>query len=1263
MKPTRRTLLAGARCVAALAMAACLGLNAGSAWADVQYLGDGAIQDNGSGGWDLPPQGTCPAAVPNGYTGIDTRPECTALRLNIAVGSCTGNYSWTTGGVCNDLVNTTQAACQAAPDRLWNPSTGVCAIVMLDDDRNNVTCAVHGGTWVTAGTCTGNWIMPARTAYTPNLLTGNGPGDQCLRCHNTVTQYNSPRVRDTEDTLYMGHKNMARKVVPGMAWGGPPFSCSNSSYTNEEDCIHNGASWNPEIYPSDDSGNMFDWDAGTIKLLTDPNNPKPLYWIYGDWLSALPRAIYSAGSQTSGSNIGKPLMSYSCARCHTTGWTSDATIRPSTGIDAKEPEASFPGVTWDGVTLNTTGKVNLASGVTGDTNKFASWDQFGIMCTRCHSSAIDTTKGDPNSIPTQYSSPTGMSSHHSNLTSPDNTSGVCSDTRFTAEAQCTSNGGLWLTNCSTNPTAAVCTQAITTQAACVSPGVWVSAPGWCSNAFYTDSASCTANSFTWQDGWCTRPDLTTSTVCTGGSGTNQLTWRLNGTQASCQAASATWASLSKCSVEGVCNKNPLVNTTPALCAADLGQFAYATDIIRCGDAGGRWTGNNTNRGQMITSLCMQCHRQETGGLPYDSTNPAGVLKVGPAHSTVGFVSHPHGNQFLNSPHGQFTGTFSQIGTAKLGSGYGSQFQNAAEAANTGNGCTGCHEVHTSTVVGEEPFRAECTECHSNISLTAIAHLGGTGTPLEFGGSEACITCHMPGGMHLWRINPNASYSTFPAAAVSSTVNANTSPAGSYANAVWVDLDLACGQCHGGGTNQATTTGTTNANDPNMIVASTTGFAVGQRIKVVGAGSLYYDDIGMGHRADLESYVKSINGTTITLAGNPTVAVTDAATVQNPTTPGAPYFTKAYLATVAVGMHDSSGVTYAVTFSTAVVPGTLTVNTTASVDCGSGVTCPSFEYDWDWGDTLTSITTVPDASHTYTSAGTKSIRLDLRMASGGGTAGSVTRSLTLIAPDLPPVVGGTCTWNANTWTQTVQDTSADDGPDADTLTGDGNATLQIVVDWGDGSTKSIGGQGALYSHTYIYAGTFTAKQRAIDSILQTSVTQCAAVTSTYFSISGTVKNSAGTGLASAAVTVKKGTTAVKTVYTAANGTYSAGSLRPGSYTLTVTKSGYTFPVTGPVAIGPNATGIDITASARSTLLMGAVKDWSGTGLGSAVIRVMSGKNVVKVVRTSADGRFSIDSLKPGTYTVVVRKRGYRFAVPRPIELRASGVRLLIKAIAP
>ena len=133
-------------------------------------------------------------------------------------------------------------------------------------------------------------------------------------------------------------------------------------------------------------------------------------------------------------------------------------------------------------------------------------------------------------------------------------------------------------------------------------------------------------------------------------------------------------------------------------------------------------------------------------------------------------------------------------------------------------CATCHDVHNSLFVEETKeaaLRKVCTDCH-NKSLHTMNHPNGPGTPLGEGDipepAEACVTCHMPKAtssgfpMHLWRINPKADYRTFPTATeflgidgVASPTKkiANAAADGTYTNAVWVDVDYACGQCHGG----------------------------------------------------------------------------------------------------------------------------------------------------------------------------------------------------------------------------------------------------------------------------------------------------------------------------------------------------------------------------------------------------------------------------------------------------------------------------------
>ncbi len=207
-----------------------------------------------------------------------------------------------------------------------------------------------------------------------------------------MTQYNGPRVRDTNFTLMQGHKNMARPVDKNFKpWGGPPFSCTGkATATDEHACVAAGGTWDPTIYPADDTGNTINWTKNTI---TTTAGTFDLKWIYGDWLGPLPRAIYTGATLNN--------MSYSCGRCHTTGWTSDAGTTPNA---SKHPELDFPGITWNGT--GTTGQVKLGGGVAGDKNVMSSWDQWGITCSRCHFSAVDdSTTGPPYSAPGRHVDP------------------------------------------------------------------------------------------------------------------------------------------------------------------------------------------------------------------------------------------------------------------------------------------------------------------------------------------------------------------------------------------------------------------------------------------------------------------------------------------------------------------------------------------------------------------------------------------------------------------------------------------------------------------------------------------------------------------------------------------------------------------------------------------------------------------------------------------------------------------------------------------
>ncbi len=56
-----------------------------------------------------------------------------------------------------------------------------------------------------------------------------------------------------------------------------------------------------------------------------------------------------------------------------------ASASPNT---AKEPEYSFPGISAPAA--KTAGKIYLGGSIATDTNNYASWDRWGIQCSRCH---------------------------------------------------------------------------------------------------------------------------------------------------------------------------------------------------------------------------------------------------------------------------------------------------------------------------------------------------------------------------------------------------------------------------------------------------------------------------------------------------------------------------------------------------------------------------------------------------------------------------------------------------------------------------------------------------------------------------------------------------------------------------------------------------------------------------------------------------------------------------------------------------------------
>ena len=222
---------------------------------------------------------------------------------------------------------------------------------------------------------------------------------------------------------------------------------------------------------------------------------------------------------------------------------------------------------------------------------------------------------------------------------------------------------------------------------------------------------------------------------------------------------------------------------------------------------------------------------------------------------------------------------------------------------------------------------------------------------------------------------------------------------------------------------------------------------------------------------------------------------------------------------------------------------------------------------------------PTASHTYAAAGIYDV--ELTVEEYGVSEGSVTKAIRVFALDAPPAAGGTACAsiiNPNTWVASLTDNSTD-----------ANGVKQVTVNWGDGgaissavdNTAPYSLVGTVFTRTYLNASAgVTIKQTAYDTLGQANVRTCPPVALTYFTISGSVFRSNGTTpVPSATVTIKKGLTTVKTVYTNSLGAYTATNLKPGTYTVTVTKAGFTFaaaPQVSGIVIGPSAPVANINA---------------------------------------------------------------------------------------
>ena len=128
----------------------------------------------------------------------------------------------------------------------------------------------------------------------------------------------------------------------------------------------------------------------------------------------------------------------------------------------------------------------------------------------------------------------------------------------------------------------------------------------------------------------------------------------------------------------------------------------------------------------------------------------------------------------------------------------------------------------------------------------------------------------------------------------------------------------------------------------------------------------------------------------------------------------------------------------------------------------------------------------------------------------------------------------------------------------------------------------------------------------------------------------------------------------TVSTDADGNYSVSGLPNGSYTVTPSRTGYTFtqPSRSVVVSGADASGNDFTAAAVHYAVTGTVSGAVEAGVTIAVTGTTEGGSPFTTSITTTGGGYAAPNVPNGSYTVTSSKTGYAFS-PVSIAVTVSG----------
>jgi len=577
-----------------------------------------------------------------------------------------------------------------------------------------------------------------------------------------------------------------------------------------------------------------------------------------------------------------------------------------------------------------------------------------------------------------------------------------------------------------------------------------------------------------------------------------------------------------------CHASSVTNTV-------TGSYAAITPPTGTGSS----TSYNHHVGGTATGSCTDCH----------GTN--GGAGAGPNPTTNTYCQGCHASSVTNT----VTGSYAAI-TPPTGTGSSTSYNHHVGGTSPGN-CTDCHGTNGGQAATALPAtNTYCQTCHASTVTTTVtgSYAAITSSNHHTGGLTGnCTDCHgVNGGQAATTLPATNAYCT---TCHNTTVPATSSYYGHHSNSV---TTTACTNCHG-----------TDGGAPNTVYTNAS-CATCHASFVLSNGTscnLYYTSMDSLNCTDCHGAIVAGAGTAAEPIGMPGVnqPATGTCTHCHGAGGSAKQLTNLQILADIPVMHASNNLTAGFTYSYG-TPTSSSATYPVNVQAVPPSVCPGTDtctYGWSWGDSnSTAASTTTTASHTYGTAGTYTVQLTMTDTNTFATA-NAQQNIIAYAYTAPPTATGTLTFNANTWMATVHDTSS----------GNSNA----VVAWGDGLSSGISAGGTV-NHTYANpAGTngYTVTLKSLSSAGGSGTVVLGNVSPQYFSISGnTYESNSSTPVVGAVVIIKRGSATATVAVSGSGGAYTAGSLKPGTYSVCVSDGGETWPACpqiSSVTLGPNATG--------------------------------------------------------------------------------------------